>query len=254
MKNIIKYNSFLKLIPVAIIMLLLNSGCKKAAICDCIKGTGNTITESRSTPAFYYVEVKNKTNLHYHYDKSYRITVTAGEKLIDKLTTEVTDGVLRIENKNKCNWVRNFNNEFSVDIYAPEISTLEIINSSGNVYFDDTLKTEEFHFESWESSGDYFLKLNCNIGVLAMQTGQASLNVSGEIGVAFLWNSGGGRYDALAFHADDIYSTNIGTNDMYIFPEKRLEATIGYSGNIYIKGNPPSIQLKDNGAGKFITL
>lgn len=254
MKSISKYSSILKSILAAMFLLLSNSGCKKAAICDCFKGTGNIITESRPAPDFYYVELQNKTDLHFHYDKAYRITVTAGEKLIDKLTTEVNDGILRIENKNKCNWVRNFDNEFRVDIYAPEISTLEIINSSGNVYFDDTLKTEEFHFESWESSGDYFLKLNCSTSILALQTGPSTLTVSGLVGVGYLWNSGGGRFDALAFEADDIYSTNKGTNDMYIFPEKRLNAIIGYSGNIYIKGNPPLIQLQNNGAGKFIIL
>ena len=254
MKNLITYQWNMQSLLIVTLIVLFFSGCQKADLCDCMKGTGKEITVSRPASPFKSITLNKKADLHIHYDTTYRITVSAGEKVIDDLTTSISNGNLQIENNNKCNWVRNFDNSFRVDVYTPGLTNLEIENSSGNIYFEDTLTSENFLFQSWESSGDYFLQLNCGTVTIALQTGPASIYASGKIGVGYLWNSGGGKFDALALHADDIYSTNIGTNDLLLYPEKRLEAFIGYSGNIYIKGNPPIKQLQDNGAGTFITL
>lgn len=242
------------LMVLALIFILTISGCKKSAFCDCFKGTGKEITETRSISPFYDVELYKKVDLHFHYNVNYRITVTAGEKLIDKVTTEIDNGVLKIDNHNKCNWVRDFDNKFIVDIYTPEVKTIEVRNSSGSIFFDDTMHTERFRFESWGSTGDYHLKLNCGTAFLSLQTGPASLYAEGKIGVGYLWNSGGGRFDALSLQSDDIYTTNLGTNDVLIFPQNLLEATIAFSGNIYYKGNPPVLKLEEKGTGKFIAL
>ncbi len=248
------YPKNIPLLAVLLIYMLLNEGCKKAGVCDCFKGTGKEVTETRTASPFHYVYLNNKTDLHYHRDSVFRITVTAGENLIDKLTTTIDHGILKIDNENKCNWVRDFENKFSVDIYAPSIETLEVHESSGNIYFDDTMMIEKFLFESWGSTGDFYLKLNCGTVTLALQTGPASLYANGKIGVGYLWNSGGGRFDALQLKADDIYATNIGMNDVLLYPQKRFEGIIEFSGNIYYKGNPPLKQLQDKGSGEFIPL
>ena len=248
------YQKNLPCLAVLFIYMLINSGCEKSAVCDCFKGTGKDITEIRTATPFHSVDLNNKTDLHYHRDSVFRITVTAGENLINKLTTTIENGILKIDNKNKCNWVRDFENKFSVDIYAPSIEKLEVHESSGNIYFDDTMSIEKFLFESWGSTGDYYLKLNCGTVTLALQTGSASMYAEGKIGVGYLWNSGGGRFDALKLKADDIYATNIGMNDVLLYPEKRFEGVIKFSGNIYYKGNPPLKQLQDQGSGEFIAI
>lgn len=248
---------FSKKTKARIVLLLFAAclqGCRKPAICDCFKSTGKEITEQRNATPFHEVDLYRKVDLYFHRSQQYRITVTAGSKLINNIKTEINDGVLTIENQNKCNWVRDFNNTFIVDIYTPDLSTIEVHNSSGNIYFADTLISGQFLFESWGSTGDYHLKLNCTTVYLRLQTGPSSIVAEGKVGVGYLWNSGGGRFDALQLQADDIYSTNNGSNDLLLYPNKKLEAVIGYSGNIYIKGNPPVKQLEDNGSGKFITI
>ena len=242
------------LIGLGFLLLVLSDSCKKAAICDCFKGSGKTVTESRSIAPFQHIELHGKVDLRLHNAPDYHVTVTSGEKLIGKVTTEVKDGLLRIDNENKCNWVRNFDNQFEVNVYSPPFYRIFVNNSSGNVYMEDTLINNEFFFESWGSTGNYYLKLNCGTTKLSLQTGPASLNATGKTSVAYLRNSGGGRFDALQMNADDIYSTNNGTNDLLLYPNKLLDAVIGFSGDIYYKGNPMKQILKDNGTGKFIPL
>ena len=244
----------IKRIAVLLFCILLNSGCEKAAICDCFKGTGDEITETRTASPFNVVDLNNKVDLHVHRDSVYRITVTSGKKLINNITTTIEGGILKIDNENKCNWVRDFQNKFSVHIYVPSIQQLEVNESSGNIYFEDTMISQNFLFESWGSTGDYHLKLNCHTITMALQTGPASLYAEGDVGVAYLWNSGGGRFDALKLKTDDIYATNIGMNDVLLYPEIKLEGVIEFSGNIYYKGSPSIQQFQDNGSGEFIQL
>ena len=233
MKLFTIYKMKFRFVCLGFLLLSLSYSCKKSAICDCFKGSGKTVTESRSISPFQHIELHGKVDLRLHTSTDYHVTVTSGEKLIDKVTTVVKDGLLRIDNENKCNWVRNFDNQFEVNVYSPPFYRIFVNNSSGNIYMDDSLINNDFFFESWGSTGDYFLKLNCVKATLSLQTGPASLNVVGKASVAYLWNSGGGRFDALQMKADDIYSTNNGTNDLLIYPNKLLEGVIGFSGDIY---------------------
>ncbi|MEP7263604.1 MAG: head GIN domain-containing protein [Bacteroidota bacterium] len=239
-------------ILILVFSALLQQGCKKSAMCDCVKSTGTLITEERTTSPFHYVELNNKVNLYVHQANEYRITVTAGKHLIEKVTTETENGILRIDNINKCNWVRDFNNTFDVHIYLPVLDTLEVFESSGNIYFVDTMKADRFSFQSWSSTGDYYIKLDASTSYMALQTGPASLYASGKTGVCYMWNQGQGIYDARNLIADDIYASNRSMNKEYLFAKKKLYAKIEYSGDLYYGGNPSDIKLEDFGGGQFI--
>lgn len=238
----------------SIFLTLLFGGCEKSPLCDCLKSNGKEITETRNTEPFHYIEMRNKINLYLHNAAEYKIEVIAGKNMIEKVTTEVENGILKIDNENKCNWVRDFDNRFDVHLYVPYIDTIEVFESSGNIYFVDTLEVERFSFQSWSSTGDYFLKINTGTSYYALQTGPASLTLSGKGSVTYMWNQGQGVYDASAFTTDDIYCTNRSMNHMYVTPNIRLYSKIEFSGNIYYSGNPTDVQLERYGSGEYIHL
>jgi Putative auto-transporter adhesin, head GIN domain len=233
---------------------LLQQGCRKNALCDCLKSNGTIITEDRPVTPFHYVEMNNKVNLYVHSSAVYRITVTAGNHLIDKVTTEIDNGILRIDNKNKCNWVRSFKNNFDVHVYLPVLDTLEVFESSGNINFIDTMYADRFSFQSWSSTGDYRFKVKAGTAYFALQTGPASLYAEGSCSIAYMWNQGQGLYDARNFICDDIYISNRSMNHEYIYARYRLYAKIEFSGNIYCRGNPSDLKVDDYGGGEFIPL
>jgi hypothetical protein len=245
---------YIKLFFTLSLCIMVLQGCEKSAICDCFKGTGDEITVDRSVSPFHYVELRNKVNLYVHPSTEYRMTVTAGKNLIDKVTTEIENGILRIDNENKCNWVRDFDNTFDVHVYLPLLDTLEIFDCSGNVYFTDTMRADRFSMQSWSSTGDYYLKVNAATAYFALQTGPASLYAEGKAGVAYMWNQGQGLYDAKNFSVDDIYVANRSQNHMYMVAKKRLYARIEFSGNIYYQSDATDLQLEDYGGGEYVKI
>src|SRR5438067_439983 len=83
--------------------LCIVSGCKKENMCDCIKSTGDIITEHRSIADFTELEVYKNVIVTIVQDTVVYADVEAGENLMPLIDTEVSGGVLKITNNNKCN-------------------------------------------------------------------------------------------------------------------------------------------------------
>ena len=232
----------------------MQQGCKKDSMCNCLKSTGSDATETRTVAPFTKIELYNNVDLIIHTDTFYHLSVTAGSHLVDGVKTEVEDGILKLRNKNRCNWVRSFKNKFTVDVWIKTLDNITVYDASGNIDFADTLKQNDFRIDSWSSSGDYHLKLNCSNATLALHTGPADLYAQGHVGVNSVYSASYGKIDLLEMNCDDIYIANKGTNDLYIKANHRIGAEITYIGNIYYKGNPSQVDQRISGTGKLIHI
>ncbi len=76
----------MKLLPVLLLVAILVAGC----------GSGTPTTQTRSVGAFDRLEVSGDVNVDVVPGDSGDIEVTAGEKVIDRVVTEVSGGVLRV--------------------------------------------------------------------------------------------------------------------------------------------------------------
>src|SRR3954465_11217106 len=107
-------NSFIRMkffrisILVFLSSLIFFSSCKKENRCDCIKRTGDIVTEIRSLKAFDRLQVEENVNVFLTQDSIQEVKVEAGEHLISLVETAIVDGTLTIRNKNKCNWARAY--------------------------------------------------------------------------------------------------------------------------------------------------
>jgi hypothetical protein len=88
-------------------------------------------------------------------DTFYSIKVTCGKNLVDGIITEVKNNRLEIRNINKCNWLRDFENRFTVEVTVRDLNQLTN-NGSGNLSFTDTLVTPEFQVDNWNGTGYTF--------------------------------------------------------------------------------------------------
>lgn len=237
-----------------IIITVSISGCKKDSMCNCLQSTGEEITGTRNISSFTQIDLHNNIDLVYHTDTFNHVSVTAGKKLIDGITTEVENGILVLRNKNRCNWTRSFSNTFVVDVWIKQLDRITVYDASSNIRFADTLKQDEFHLNSWSSTGDYYLKLNIGTAYLELHTGPADIYAEGEIGVAYVYSAGYGKIDMDDLDADDVYIANKGTNDLYIKAHNRIDAEISYLGNIYYKGNPSQVDQTITNSGRLIHL
>lgn len=223
-------------------------------MCNCLQSTGSNSTETRTVSAFSQIELYNNLDLVLHTDTFYHLSVTAGSQLIDGVKTDVENGVLKLRNINRCNWLRSFKNKFVVEVWVKSLDNITIYDASANIDFTDTLNQPEFRLDSWSSTGEYNLKLNCTAATLALHTGPADIYAQGHIGVSSVYSVGYGKIDLRDVQSDDIYVTNGGTNDLYINAAKRIGAQLTYVGNIYYIGNPTRVDEKFTNKGRLIKI
>ncbi|MBT8196357.1 MAG: DUF2807 domain-containing protein, partial [Bacteroidia bacterium] len=124
---------------------------------DCLKPTGKTITEERALAFFDRMNITGNVNVQIEYGVSNLCKVRAGENLIDDIQTEVIGGTLFIDNKNGCNWVRSFKNEYVVQI---TLDTLKRIDYSGvgDIDFVNDFEVDSLRIEVYDGWGDINLK------------------------------------------------------------------------------------------------
>ena len=231
--------------------IVLFSTCKKDHLFDCFTSTGKSITQYRYIGSFTKIELKNSINLQLYSDTIPFIQVTAGEHLVDGIITELQGNTLYIRNENRCNWVRSFENDYTVKIGMPDIEHISYYGS-GEIRCMDTLHTKEFTFDSWNGSGSIYFLFNCEKTHINNNAGRTDIHVAGTSGVSFVY-----IHDTASLDADNLitgytYIRNSSTGDCRIHVTKELGAEIDYLGNIYYQGDPYQIDLKRTGDGQLI--
>ena len=82
--------------------------CHKENAFDCFKGNGSEITQLRQPGQFTYIEISDKMEVTIYNGPQCKVEVTAGEKIMRNISTTVSGNILKIENKNTCNFVRGY--------------------------------------------------------------------------------------------------------------------------------------------------
>lgn len=243
--------TFKKILQLLLLVSLITS-CEK--ICDCAKSTGEITSEYRITNFFNQIELYNNIDLVIHIDSTPKLKITAGKNLISEITTENENGILKIRNKNNCNWTRDFNTTTIVEVWTPSLNNLLSQDGTGDIYFADSLYCNPFFFDSYSSTGLFHFKLKGIEAHLSINTGPADITATGVVNNFYLYGAGYGKLDCVNLHSDYVYVTNKGTNDCYVNAQMLIDAQVYGAGNIYYKGNPASIVKKELGKGKLISL
>lgn len=245
MKHLIRY-----LLP---LLLLLFTACSDMG--DCFHGSGKQVTETRSIGDFHSIYLTSNVNLVLHFQQGMRkVQVTGGDRLTEGVETNIENGQLRIANTNRCNWVRSFKQRLTVEIWTDSLQSIYLEDATGDVKFMDTLATENFRFDAFNSMGRGDLLLRCYIATLAVHTGPFDLTAKGSATVQYNYHAGYGKNDCRELTTVNAYLTNKGTNDTYISTSQILDVTIQQSGNIFYQGEPASIKTEITGTGKLIKL
>jgi len=234
-------------------LFLVLSSCRKENMCDCFKSTGAEKTEIRDVTGFTKIELNDNVDLRITPGKDFSCRVTAGSKLVGMVTTEVEGNTLVIRNHNKCNWVRSFENRYTVDVSLPLLEYL-YYSGSGDITSLDTIRCDRFIMDAWTCSGSIRLMLSCNTSWLTMHTGTGDLTASGSSGVSYVYNAGAGPADCSKLASGYTYITSKSTNDCYVNVTKEIGAGLFLQGNIFYSGNPYKIEKSEKGEGRLLSL
>lgn len=234
-----------------LILLFSFTNCSKDHLFDCTKSTGNEIEESRTIGKFKNIHMDNDVDIILYSDTTDFVRVKSGSHLIDGIITEVDGNTLYIRNENKCNWVRSFGNKYTVTIGMKNPEHIETYGS-GNLFCNDTIRTDEFFFDSWNASGSFHFIFNNRIVHLVNNIGRTDIHASGVSAVAYSFINDVGILDASSLTTNLFYIRNSSTGDLRINVQSELTAEIKYNGNIYYSGNPYKIDRTITGNGTLI--
>lgn len=224
--------------------------CKKESRWDLFKSTGKMVLQSRTVDPFTDIQVgNNRINIFITQDNHFDVKVEAGEHLVENVTTEVRDGRLYIENRNKCNFVRSYKIPINIFIHMPLLSHI-YHDGSGTITSTNTMVNDTIDIIT-KSAGNVSLDINCN-KVLTHLHSNADITLTGFCNQHACYATGYGFVNAQDLVSDYTWIYSISTGDIHVNVNSLLIVTIKSLGDVYYTGNPGTIDQDLRGEGELI--
>jgi hypothetical protein len=213
----------------------------------CLRGNGVPGEETRTISGFSGVVSEGEFDVFIVPDSEYAVTLEADENLIPYIRTRISGNTLIVDQgTRKC--LRS-ENPIRITVYMPQVAYLNLTGSG--MITGDNIEADELRVEL---TGSGLIDLRgLKTGLLdALITGSGEMIFWGETVDADLDITGSGVIKAFHLESVNCVANISGSGSMEIKVEKQLTAYISGSGNIYYKGNPPSVSLKVTGSGAVI--
>jgi len=230
----------------------LFSSCKRENLCDCLKSRGETVIETREVANFTTLSVFDKIDVYFTQDTTLTkpiVQVKTGKRLVKNISVKVNENELKIENNNKCNFVRGTHNDVTVYVTAPYVKYFmqEGVGSifGTNTVIQDTVSCNIFN------SGDIHMRVKTR-AVKSHTHGIGDLYLEGTANTFFSNITGQGFIHAENFAVPYAYLYYRSNGEAKLNVSWRLDGEIASTGNIYYTGNPSVVNVKINGKGKLL--
>jgi len=218
---------------------LILPSCRLA---ECLSGEGEVQRRSIEIPAFRGIAVEGSIDVRLTKADIQEVTVEGQVNLIDKLNTEVRDGLWHI-GIDDC---YRTNKPFVVHITVPTVDRV-IVQGSGEVQGNDPFNVEDLVVEV-QGSGK--VNLNVNAGkVTAVVQGSGDIDLNGSCTTVNGTVQGSGDLDLRELQATDAIMTVAGSGDVHVHATGNLKATVQGSGDVLYSGPPASIDRNVQGSG-----
>jgi len=249
-----KAKSIAVVICVLVVILGGSEGCRKENLCDCVKGTGDVVSEIRVTDPFTEIFVEDRINVILTEDTTLPqlVTVEAGEKLIGLIRTVVEGGVLHISDANRCGFTRRY--DVPVNVYIRVSNNITRITNKGTALISnsDTCTVPTVSLETF-STGD--IKLNMHAGsIYTQQHGNGDVEVYGDAHEVIVFNTGNGFTLADQCKTGYCWVYTRTTGKITLYPVGLLISEIDGPGNVYYRGQPGQIISTENNTGELLPL
>lgn len=247
-----KENRFSIWSSVVIWMMLITSySCNKENAPDCFQKAGKTETERRSLALFESIEIRDYLFVELYDSSEYFIEVTAPRNLIPEVVTNVEENELIIRNDNSCNWVRSYDRNIVVRIYAPEFGPIENYGTGG-ISSIRTITQHKLVIDNRHSAGTIDLTIDVDSVAIRSHTGVADVLLKGHAGTSEFFAQGYGWIDGRNLHTTQAYVNNSSINNVYVNASDYLFGVLYYSGSIYYSGDPDFVESDIQGSGEMV--
>lgn len=242
----------MKNLGILICIIIVLASCKKPEDRSCIKGAGDETTITIDLGSFDKMHLGPHLNFNLVQDTVNKVVVTGGKNLVNFVETEIEDGLLTVLNKNKCNFLRSYKKEITVDIHFIDVINITF-EGTKPLNCKNTINTTDLAVTLRDGAGKFNLDVNANSLTTLITHGWCNYNLTGNV-----------NYLKLSVRSNGFGTSNIAVNDsinVIMSSEEniklfaggvQLRAEISGGGNVGYTGLPSNIILQRYGSGDLI--
>ncbi len=170
-----------------------------------------------------------------------KVVLKGGGNVIKNVSVAVDNGQLIIDDRNVCNWTRDFSKKIIVEINCKTLHGITL-NDAAEIEFTDTLQSDSLVVFQ-RSTGR--VNLAVKIGKFEVNhEATGTLDVKGYAAIFVPVMFDAGKLDARNLQGDYTFAYHYGINELHVKPFKVLYALVGNSGNILYYAEPIEQPLK----------
>lgn len=216
---------------------ILFASCDKETAPDCFKRNGEESSITRYTEVFNGISLLSDMDVELVQSQDVRVVFTGGKNLFPKISTTVENGLLELDNKNNCNFVRGYKRKPKLTVYCPSIRSIRN-KGVGNISMPNGFSQDSLEVYA-ESVGD--IHVNGTFDELVVNTGShGDVYVKGAANRFYAYVAGTNYLKAQDLKSQYVYINTNCLGDCYVDLSNTnlFEYTITNSGNIYYSGLP----------------
>jgi hypothetical protein len=205
-----------KYVYILLIIGYFFSACKdKIGPEECFMAAGKNGSREVTVGNFQSIIASDRLVLRITQDTAQpqKVVLKGGGNVIKNVSVAVDNGQLIIDDRNVCNWTRDFSKKIIVEINCKIMHGITL-NDASEIEFTDTLKSDS---------------------LVVFQRSSGKVNLTVKAGKFEVNHESTGVLD-IAYH--------YGINELHVKPFKVLHALVGNSGNIFYYAEPVEEPLK----------
>lgn len=213
---------------------------------NCIAGSGNVISETRSVGEFHSAEMRGSGNLFVTQDGTGDISIEGEDNILPIMKTYVSDGTLIIEQEP----LRCVVNSKPVNVYVrmEDVKKLSV-SGSGSIVSENKIESVDLEV-SVAGSGDINIDVDADkLSTIISGSGEALLKGSATEHIVRISGSGDVQAFGLATTKSDI--SIFGSGESEVSVSSTLDVIISGSGDVAYKGSPANVNQIITGSGKL---
>lgn len=213
-----------------------------------IKGNGEMVTQNRKVSNYDKVTLVGSMDVELISGKEGALKIEAESNLQEYITTEVSNGVLKISVEKGVSLSPSGNRGIKVIVPFEEIEGVSI-TGSGDIINSDQIKARSFETRL---TGSGNLKLNLNVRDLnSAITGSGNTQLKGTAENFSCTVTGSGDFEAFDLRTTNAEVSISGSGDVDVTATESLKARVSGSGDIQYNGNPKKQDFKTSGSGSI---
>jgi hypothetical protein len=235
---------------IGIVMLF---GCEKSADRNCFKSTGEVsvkeielgeFSQLYMGPHLKYVLVQSTEN---------KLKIVGGKNVINFVEPIIEGEVLKINNLNKCNFLRSYGKSITVYIYFKDVYNITF-EGTEEVTCLDRLNFQNLFIAIRDGAGEFNLSVNANSLQMLVTHGWGNFNLDGEVNYLKLEVRSNGFCNTNALTVNDSISVISKSSELVKLNADNcfLRAETASIGDVWYIGTPTSIIHHNTGVGSLL--